>query len=853
MRFATFCSLAAEFNDLGFEQTSVFEGETQQGPDAMKSLHSCGARVQMDAPPILDGLHQEQMTVTANEYIGAVLKQSAPYSFGISSRPSADVGHPDATSPAFDVLMLRKIPAEELIVYVAVDSNEGFHCSNRVGDFEIANVARVPHLITRGEVMQDPVVDVTVGIAEQSNAHAANFGLVIGFTPPLAFSRDIHSMRSIAALFTALFLLCAASWAQPRMRLHSESKKAIKLYQKAMERSREAMVPKTAHGSSHAEDLEAAREEVEANLLKCLEIDPEFAEAERVLAALRFDAGEFEESRDRYAHYLTVHGPDFIRDHFLWAEAARYALDPRGMKNAMSAMRAIPGVMEGPDVGQIDRVEKDSEFMSMSLADPKKVVPEPLPFPVSTGEDEYFPSVWLAGEALIFTRKVTDARWQQGQEDLFMARKDGEEWQTPQPLRGLNTLDNEGAASLSGDGSILCFTLCREADRTGQGEHQGSCDLYVSEQFEGQWSRPENIRSVNSTGWESQPCLSPDGQSLYFTRGAGKGGRRKYDLFVAQRQEDGEWGTAHRLGGTINSNGKEMRPFIHPDGRHFFFATDGRPGMGGMDLFVSTLHEDGSWGEPVNMGWPINTPDDETGLVVASDGVTGYFSREVEGQLDLHVMYLPEEVAADPTAAMEGRMSSQNGKAIGNGVIRLMDRATGQSFARAEAAPDGSYHVPVPMDRAFVVIAEAPGYMLVSESIEPGQIEGRIERDFSLSALKAGAEVILRNVFFSSGSAELDQTSNAELNRVGQWLADQPDVLIEVGGHTDDVGADQANLILSSERAQAVRSALIAAGAQPDQLVAKGYGRTRPAVEGTSDAARSMNRRTTLTVLSKAE
>jgi outer membrane protein OmpA-like peptidoglycan-associated protein len=296
-----------------------------------------------------------------------------------------------------------------------------------------------------------------------------------------------------------------------------------------------------------------------------------------------------------------------------------------------------------------------------------------------------------------------------------------------------------------------------------------------------------------------------------------------------------------------------MRPFIHPDGRHFFFATDGREGMGGMDLFVSTLNDEGTWGQPVNMGWPINTPDDETGLVVGSDGVTGYFSREVEGQLDLHVMHLPSEVAADATAAMEGRLQSEEGEPLGNGVIRLMDRTTGRSFARAESASDGTYHVPVPMDRAFVVIAEAPGYMLASESIEPGEVKGRMERDFSLSSMEIGAEVVLRNVFFASGSAELDAASGAELTRVGQWLADQSHVLLEVGGHTDDVGSDRANLSLSSDRAEAVRQALIEAGAQPHQLVAKGYGRTQPAVEGTTEEARRMNRRTTLTVLPKTK
>ena len=664
---------------------------------------------------------------------------------------------------------------------------------------------------------------------------------------------NMVEMRPFLILSLMISLVLTGARAQPGPRWHTESKKAIKLYQKAMERSRQAMVPRATPGATLAEDMEEAQEEVEALLLKCLSIDPDFAEAERVLAALRFDAGEFEKAQDHYAHYLKENGADFIRDHFFWAEAARHALNPLEMKASMSAMLSIPGVSEGPDVERINRMVKDAAFMSQALQEPLAVSPERLPDPVSTRADEYFPSVWLSGEALIFTRRVEDARWNQGQEDLYVTRRTGQGWDVPQPLRGLNTLQNEGAASLSGDGTLLCFTMCREADRPGQGDHKGSCDLYFSEWSEQGWSRPENIAAVNTSGWESQPCLSPDGASLYFTRGAGGSSRRKYDLFVSKRRPDGTWGAAVRLGETINSPGKEMRPFIHPDGRHFYFASDGRPGMGGMDIFLSTMDEQGHWGDPVNIGWPINTPDDETGLVVGSDGATGYFSREVEGQLDLHVMYLPEEVAADPTAAMEGHLGSEDGKPIGNGVIRLMDRATGRAFARAETAPDGSYHVPVPMDRAFVVIAEAPGYMLASESIEPGQVEGRIERDFSLGVLEVGAEVVLRNVFFASGSAELDEASGAELTRVGQWLADQPDVRLEVGGHTDDVGNDRANLMLSSDRAQSVREALIAAGAQPGQLLAKGYGRTRPAAEGVSEEARSMNRRTTLTVLPKAD
>ena len=650
-------------------------------------------------------------------------------------------------------------------------------------------------------------------------------------------------MIRLRTTFLLLLISIGPQWglAQPGPRFHSESKKAIKLYRKAMELSRAAMVSSS--------ETEGAMEQVEEQLRKALEIDPNFGEAERVMAAMSFDQGDFEASQGHYAHYLSLYGRDYIRDHFLWAEAARFALDPSGMKSAMGAMIQIPGVSEGPDVDVVEAVLKDAEFMEGALAHPVPLNSAPLPGPVSTNEDEYFPSVWQAGEALVFTRRVMDSRWRQGQEDLYVTRRSAAGWTSPQPLRGLNTLSNEGAAALSGDGMTICFTVCRDADRNGEGPHKGSCDLYIA-QREGQgWGKPENLSAVNTAGWESQPCLSPDGQQLFFTRGSGKSGDRKYDLFTARRNADGAWGTAFRMGGEVNSKGKEMRPFIHPDGEHFYFASDGRAGMGGLDRFVCAMNEIGQWGSPVNLGWPINTPEDESGLVVSSDGVTGFFSRSIDGQLDLHELTLPPEVAASATSAMEGKLTSTAGVPLVDARIRLLDSDSGTPFAEAIAAADGSYHVPVPMDRSFVVMAEATGHMLLSERIEAREGFVRLVRDFDLNPLKAGSEAVLRNVFFESGSAALDPASHVELERVGLWLSAHSTVVMEVGGHTDDVGSEAENMLLSEQRAEAVKGALQKAGVEADQLVAKGYGQSKPAVLGSSEEARQQNRRTTLTVL----
>ncbi len=837
-------SARPQFHHLRIPDRTTAQIEPEQGAHAVETLLPGGSGIEVDPAPALVGFDHQDMRMSAHEDVRAMLGQPTPDSLGITAWAPPDVGHPNDAAFPLEVLMFREIPAYELVVDVAMHREERSLFGEGVCHPEMSDVACMPDFITSRKVMQDSVIDVSMGVTEQTDAHGGKFAQVMRLAPSWR-STSSPFMKPMFPLLRLLFLLFVAPMAsvfgQPDARLHTESKKAIKLYRRAMEISREAMVS--------PEGRDQARGEVEDDLLKALELDPGFAEAERVLAALRFDEGRFRESRDHYAHYLAHAGEDWIRDHLAWAEAARHALDPEGMKEAMVRMRAIPGVMEGPDVELMERIAKDAEFMAEALKSPVAPNAEALPAPVSTLEDEYFPSIWLAGEALVFTRRVTDPRWDQGQEDLFVTRKSSEGWGHPQPLQGLNTLDNEGAASLSGDGRSIVFTTCREADRPGQGAHRGSCDLYSAYRFENTWSSPENLGPVNSSAWESQPCLSPDARQLYFTRGAGRAGSRKYDLFTARRKEDGTWGDPFRMGGGVNSSGKEMRPFIHPDGRHLYFASDGRTGMGGMDLFVCTLDAEGRWGMPVNLGWPINTPDDETGLVVASDGVTAYFSREVEGQLDLHVLTLPAPVAADPTAAMEGRLTNSAGRPLAQGRITLLDRATGVPFAEALATTDGTYHVPVPLDRPFAVMAEAPGHLFQSERIETGTLTERTERNFRLEPMGTGLEVVLQNVFFSSGSAELGEESLAELQRVGQWLAAQPGVRMEVGGHTDDVGAAADNLALSDERAARVLEVLLSAGAARSQLTSKGYGQSQPAVDGTTDGARQQNRRTTLRVI----
>jgi len=320
-------------------------------------------------------------------------------------------------------------------------------------------------------------------------------------------------------------------------------------------------------------------------------------------------------------------------------------------------------------------------------------------------------------------------------------------------------------------------------------------------------------------------------------------------MFRASILSDGSFSSPERLSEALNTEGQEMRPFLHPDGRHLYFASDGHAGMGGLDLFVSELDEHGQWGKPLNLGYPLNTPADESGIVVASDGRTGYFSREVEGQLDLHEFILPALISADSTAALEGTIRSENGALLPAAEVRLLDGETGKPFAQGSTGADAHYHIPIPTQRDFVLLVEAPGHLFKSVRVESGGIKGRANRNFELTPLMKEAEVVLRNVFFASGSADLVSNSEPELREVATWLNANARVRIEVGGHTDDVGSAADNLALSAQRAEAVMAFLLESGAGKDQLTAVGYGQSRPAVEAETEEARRQNRRTSLRVV----
>lgn len=407
-------------------------------------------------------------------------------------------------------------------------------------------------------------------------------------------------------------------------------------------------------------------------------------------------------------------------------------------------------------------------FRDWAYSNPVAFDPETLGNAINTSDDEYVNMLSFDGSQLLLTRKMTMTEGYQ-KEALLVSQWDGEQWTVPQPLKFADFPEDvdPGAAFISADGKKLYMTGCGWT-------RDSSCDLYVAEWVDGQWSMPMPLsQSINTRNWESQPCVSSDGRELYFvSRRAGNA-----DIFRCLRNANGSWGEPQNIGAPINTPGTEMAPFLHPDGHTLYFSSDKHVGMGGFDLFMSRRGEDGQWQEPVNLGFPINTQGDEINFFVAADGKTAFISSQREGGnggYDIYTFELPEEIRSD-----------------------------------------------------------SANYLAVVDVVE----------------LSPGDAVVLQNIQFEFNSSALTEDSQIGIGMLTDFLKRNPDLKVELAGHTDDVGNANYNLKLSSDRAEVVRRALIDHGIDESRLTAHGYGATKPLVPNDSDEHRALNRRTEMIII----
>lgn len=480
---------------------------------------------------------------------------------------------------------------------------------------------------------------------------------------------------------------------------------------------------------------------------------------------------------------------------------------------------------------------------------------------INSDDDEYWPSLTVDGNTIIFTRLVGARKGDlnhhvMAQEDFYTSTKINGEWQPSVPLTGLNTDYNEGAQSVSTDGKLIFFTACTRTDG------YGSCDIYFSRNKDGVWSAPQNAGApVNSAAWESQPSISANGETLYFVsnRPGGKGGMDIWKCDLKGFSEVGKpiWSTPVNLGDSINTPGNEISPFIHSDGRTLYFASDYWPGLGGFDIFYSHRKKGNEWSTPKNMGYPINTYKDEQGLVVDAAGKNAYYSSDRPGSkgMDIYSFELYKNARPGPVSYIKGKVvDDETGEPL-CAKVELIDVENPKSTIKSESCWDkGEFVMCLPLGREYAFNVSKEGYLFYSENFELKEKTDIIDPyllDIKLKKIKVGGFVILKNVFFETDSYELKPESKAELQKLIEFLNQNPAVAIEISGHTDNVGTEEYNQKLSKSRAEAVYNFLTDHQIDPSRMTYAGYGFSKPVSTNDTPEGRALNRRTEFRVIRK--
>lgn len=599
----------------------------------------------------------------------------------------------------------------------------------------------------------------------------------------------------------------------------------------------------------------------ESEFTKAAEADPRFIEPRIMLADIAERNGKHEVAMTRYREVMAI-DPEFFpvaRLHLADLEflSGQYAAAQRNYE-AYLEQEQEPQRKARARLGI-----RNCEFAARAIQQPVPFEPKNLGPNVNSADPEYYPCITADDGTLMFTRRVKapEIPVYGMQEDFYVSRRDLEgNWKAAIPLPVVNTRAfNEGAGTLSPDGRFLIFTKCALEDGTygGSLSGEGSCDLFISRRVGDRWGVPQNLGTpVNSSHWETQPSLASDGRTLYYIRGSvARDGIKSMDIWTTTMADDGTWSKPVKLGDQVNTPYQEESVQIHPDGHTLYFSSNGHPGFGGLDIFMSRKQDDGSWGPALNLGYPINTSADENSILVDAIGRLAYFASDRaggEGDLDLYSFPLYEEARPLAVSYIRGKVFDAATQAPVEADVQLFDLRTGNLATGAYSDPkSGEFLVCLPAGRSYALNATADGYLFYSENydVAEGDLKEPLSLDVPLGKLATGSTIALRNIFFNTASYELLPTSNAELDKLVKLMKANPTLRIELGGHTDNVGADAANLTLSQQRANAVRDHVVAQGVDGARITAKGYGETNPVATNDTEAGRALNRRTEVTVL----
>jgi outer membrane protein OmpA-like peptidoglycan-associated protein/tetratricopeptide (TPR) repeat protein len=528
---------------------------------------------------------------------------------------------------------------------------------------------------------------------------------------------------------------------------------------------------------------------------------------------------------------------------------------------------------------------EECETGKILYANPVKVFIDNMGPSINTIYREYSPFINADESVMIFTSRrentiggKIDPQDQIYYEDLYIAnRNEDNTWKVTNPGKPLNSKVHDATAGLSPDGQTL-FIYKGEV-------HNG--DVFECQLKGDKWGKPVALpKTINTKFHESSVSLGPDGRTLYFIsdKEGSVGGR---DIWVSHKDKKDKWGKAINLK-ELNTPYDEESIFIHPDGRTLYFSSQGHKTMGGFDIFKSSYNaETGTWGEPVNIGYPINTPDDDLFFTISASGEHAYMMSDTRkdgyGARDLYMVtfILQKDVATND----ENNLIAWRTEPVSETVIeskvdvntasltllkgKILDDATKQPVEASIILTDitkneqlatftsnsatGKYLVSLPSGKNYGIAVKAEGYLFHSENFDIPASSGyqEVEKDIYLKKIEVGKEIVLKNIFFDFAKATLRPESVNELENLKQLMNENPTLKIEISGHTDNVGSAAYNKDLSNRRAKAVVDYLVKAGISADRMTSVGYGFDKPIAPNDTDAGRQLNRRTEFKITSK--
>lgn len=637
----------------------------------------------------------------------------------------------------------------------------------------------------------------------------------------------------IRSLIFILALVPALSFAQAG--LDTKSKKATELYM-AADNFR----------------VRGQFQEAIAALTEAIQKDKKFTEAYYRLGVVYMNMKDYQRAVNNFNYALTL-TEDVRKMKMIWFDLGDVYMVSGKYKEALTVLSDFMKT-ETQNKQRMNKATtwmESARFALQNQGVESKYKPVPLSDTVNCFPLQYFPVLTADQQELIFTRRrgpgIDD------DEDLVISRKDPSgRWLQPESIsRNINSPDNEGTCTISADGRKIIFTSCG-----GRG-YSGNCDLFESIKTGNEWSKPVNLGpNVNSGDWESHPALSADGRTLYFVSDR-KGGFGRNDIWYSTLGDNGKWTKARNLGEPVNTQYDERSPFIHVNGKTLYFATNGLVGFGGYDIFY-TERIDKTWSKPVNLGSPINDHEDQYSLFITADGEKGYYSHEEnlpnghEKSVIVEIKIPENQVIKYKSNYIKGIVTdSKTGQAL-RAKIELFDINKNEIVSLVESdSLSGQYLMVLTQGSEYALYVNRKGYLFkslnfnYSESINLDPVNINI----NLDPVSRGSVSTLQNIFFDVDKYELKEKSITELEKVVQFMRENPVIRVEIGGHTDNTGNATYNVQLSEKRAGAVYQYIIDKGIEPKRLISKGYGSSKPLTGNDTAEGRQQNRRIDFKVL----